>query len=64
MARQKKEHHSIAIRMASDIYDRLESFCRDSGQTKTFAVEQALVKYMDEYYKGQELIKAAKGDCS
>lgn len=56
MARQKKDHHAITLRLASPVYDRLTEFCEDSGQTKTTAIERALVMYMDNYYEKQMLI--------
>lgn len=51
MARAKKESQPVTIRMAKDIFDRLNKFCEFSGQSKTVAIERALAEYMDGYYK-------------
>ena len=57
MPRQKKDNHSITIRIATDIFNRLNQFCEDSGQSKTAAVERALTMYMNDYDEKQLIIK-------
>ena len=39
------------------IYERLEALCNDAGQTKTVAVERALLLYLDDYEEKQQLLK-------
>ena len=51
MARQKKESHPITIRMAQELFDRLNGFCDRSGQPKTVAIERALTEYINAYDK-------------
>ncbi|MDO4647463.1 MAG: ribbon-helix-helix protein, CopG family [Eubacteriales bacterium] len=53
MARPRKESVPISIKLEKNIKEKLEEFCLDSGQTKTAAVERALVAYIDDYYKNQ-----------
>lgn len=59
MARPKKQNHPIAVRLNQEIYDRLNRFVEDSGQSKTVALERALAMYMDDYYDKQRLIEKA-----
>ena len=49
MAKKIKESHPISIRMEKDIFDRLQQFCEDSGQSKTVAIERAISMYIDDY---------------
>ena len=49
MARPKKDSHPITIRMEQGLYDRLEEYCKQSGQPKTVALERALKAYIDSY---------------
>lgn len=51
MARPKKPHHPVTVRLEQEVYDRLNQFCKDSGQPKTVAMERALSMYMDAYYE-------------
>lgn len=51
MARPKKESHPITIRMAQELFDRLNDFCDRSGQSKTVAIERALTEYINAYDK-------------
>ena len=46
MARPKKDGTYLNVRIETAIYERLEKFSEVSGQSKTFAVERALVAYM------------------
>lgn len=57
MPRQKKDAKILNIKLATPISDRLESFCEESGQNKTVAVERALVAYMDDYDEKQALLR-------
>lgn len=56
MPRPKKDNHSMTIRLATPIFDRLTQYCDDSGQSKTVAIERALTRFMDDYYEKQQLI--------
>ena len=55
MARTKKDNHPISVRLEQSIYERLNTFCDDSGQAKTVAMERALTMYMDDYYKKKQI---------
>lgn len=59
MARPTKPHHSVTVRLEESIYQRLNEFCEDSGQPKTVAIERALVMYIKDYYKKQQIIEGA-----
>ena len=47
MARAKKEYKALNIKIESSIYERLENYAEEKGQTKTKAVERLLTKAMD-----------------
>jgi predicted DNA-binding protein len=60
MPRPKKDNHPLSMRIDKNIYERLNQYCEDSGQTKTMAIERALVSYMDDYYQQQDELKKLK----
>lgn len=53
MARPKKDNHPVTIRLATPLYEKLNQFCEDSGQSKTVAMERALAMYIEDYYAKQ-----------
>lgn len=57
MARLKKDGTYLNVRIETAIYERLEKFREVSGQSKTFAVERALMAYMDDFEEKQKLLK-------
>lgn len=56
MAKARKENVPVSVRMEKSIYERLNQFCEDSGQSKTVAVERALEMYIDDYYEKMSII--------
>lgn len=54
MARPKKDGKVLNIKLSVSVYDKLEEFCDESGQTKTLAVERFLNKCLDEYFSKPE----------
>ena len=57
MARPKKDNVPVSLRIEKELFDRLNQFCEDSGQSKTVAMERALTMYIDDYYEKQEIIR-------
>ena len=57
MARPKKNGKYLNVCIQEDIYQRLEAFCLTAGQTKTIAVERALLQYFENYGAIQAKIK-------
>ena len=53
MPRKRKESKPFNIRMDKAVYDKLEEFCDTAGQTKTVAVERAVLMYV-EHFSDQE----------
>lgn len=49
MEKQKKSSQPMSIRMSSDLSEKLKDFCMRSGQSKTTAIERALIAYIDQY---------------
>lgn len=60
MVRPKKECTAFSIRMQQDIFDRLEAYCLESGQSKTVAVERAVAMYVDDYEKRKKIIETVE----
>lgn len=57
MARQKKNGTYLNVCIETPIYERLERLCVDAGQTKTVAVERALIAYLDDYNMKQQKLR-------
>ena len=49
MAKKIKESKPFSIRMEKTTFERLETFCIESGQSKTLAIERAVNMYIDDY---------------
>ena len=60
MPRMKKENTPTSFRLATDVYDRLVKFCEESGQSKTVAVERAIMMYIDDYDTKKERLEHNK----
>ena len=48
MARAKKDAKAFGCKFDREIFERLEEFCKISGQNKTMVVERAVDKYLEE----------------
>lgn len=48
MPRHAKDAKALNIKMDRAIYERLEDYCEEAGQTKTLAIERILKKFLDE----------------
>lgn len=57
MARQKKDGTYLNVRIETTVYDRLEKFSEEAGQSKTVAVERALTAYLDDYEEKQKMLE-------
>ena len=57
MARPKKNGTYLNVCIETPIYERLVSLCEDAGQTKTVAVERALLAYLDDYDEKQRILR-------
>jgi len=57
MARPKKNGTYLNVCIESNIYDKLEELCKEAGQTKTVAVERAIMAYLDDFEKKQKMLK-------
>lgn len=49
MNREKKRSQPMSIRIEQNIAERLSDFCKKSGQSKTTAIERAIVAYINNY---------------
>lgn len=48
MSRMKKDAVNFGCKFEREIFEKLEEFCRLSGQSKTAVVERAVEKYLEE----------------
>lgn len=48
MPREKKDAKAFGCKFDREIYEKLEEFCKLSGQSKTLVVERAVEKYLEE----------------
>lgn len=60
MPRAKKEYRPFSIRMASNIYDRMDKYCEDTGVPKTAMIERAISMYLDNYEETQRQLRRFK----
>ena len=64
MARPKKNGTYLNVCIETPIYEKLESFCDEAGQTKTVAVERALAAYLAAYEEKQKKLKEIENGLS
>ena len=55
MGRPKKNGTYINVCIDTSIYQRLEEHCIEAGRTKTVAVQRAIIEYLDNYDKKQQI---------
>jgi predicted DNA-binding protein len=48
MAREKKDAKAFGCKFDREIFEKLEEYCKISGQNKTMVVERAVEKYLEE----------------
>ena len=54
MARAKKDGWYVNYDIEREIYEKLEKYCEEVGQTKTVAIERILTRYLDNYFNTPE----------
>lgn len=54
MPRQKKDAKILNIKLNTEISNKLEQFCEETGMTKTTATEKMLSQYLEQYFKRPE----------
>ena len=57
MPRQKKDSVPISYRIEKSVYERLQAYAEDKGQTMTMAVERLLTKALDAEEKKEDAKK-------
>ena len=58
MSKEKKNSTPMSLRMDTVIYERLQSYCKESGLSKTVAIERAVNQYIDDYEKQLSKLKS------
>lgn len=51
MARVKKDGKALNCNIDRQVYEQLEAYCHDVGQTKTVAIERILKQFFNDYYR-------------
>ena len=54
MGRPKKDGSSVHFYMDKQLQKRLEEYCKETGYSKTAAVERMIKNELDNYYKQPE----------
>lgn len=57
MRRPKKNGTYINVCIDTPVYQRLEEHCLEAGHTKTVVVQRAIIEYLDNYDKRQQILK-------
>lgn len=57
MARPKKNGTYLNVCIETSIYEQLNELCAEAGQSKTVAVERALIDYLEDYRKKQQILR-------
>lgn len=60
MPKLKKDSRAFSIRMATDIYDRMEKYCEETSVPKTAVIERAVCMYLDDYEETLNQLKQLK----
>lgn len=60
MPKIKKDSRAFSIRMAAEIYDRMEKYCAETSVPKTAVVERAICMYLDDYEDTRKQLKQLK----
>ncbi len=50
MRKQKKDGKSLNCVIEREVFEQLEEYCNEVGQTKTLAVERILKQFFKGYY--------------
>lgn len=56
MPRPKKDFEPLNCKLDKEVAEKLTRFCDETGITKTKAVEHAIEKYVDEFFKTGKLM--------
>ena len=56
MPREKKDNHPVTIRMEASIYQKLNDYCRETGLTKTAAIERAIDMSISDFKAKKEML--------
>lgn len=62
MGRPKKNGTYINVCIETPIYERLVKLCEEVGQSKTTAVERALLAYLDNYDDTQKKLRMLQSE--
>ncbi len=58
MPREKKDNHPVTIRMEASIYEKLNDFCRETGLTKTAAIERAIDLSVSDFKAKKKILNS------
>lgn len=54
MPRPKKDAKPLNIKLDAAIHEKLEQYCRETGENKTITVEKVLDQYLTGYFQDEE----------
>ena len=50
MPREKKDAVAVNLKLARQVAEMLDRYCKETGQTKTLAIERMLTNEIRKYY--------------
>ncbi len=50
MSRTKKDAKVLNVKLERSVHEKLETFCDETGMTKTVATEKILANYLNDYF--------------
>ena len=56
MTREKKNNHPVTLRMDAEVYKKLNEYCKETGLSKTVAIERAIMLSIEQYDKQKSLL--------
>lgn len=54
MSRPIKDSTPVNIKMDTQVYNLLEEYAKEAGQTKTIVIERAVKEYIEKHKKSNE----------
>lgn len=59
MPRPKKDAKPLNIKLDAAIHEKLEQYCRETGENKTITVEKVLGQYLTGYFEKEPEMRSS-----
>ena len=58
MPKEKKAQKALNLRMDASLWDELDTYCEESGRSKTYVTEKAIEHFLETEKKNEEKLKS------